>query len=158
MRALIQRVSHASVRVGENIVGSIGVGALVLVGVRSGDTEEDARYLAEKIAGLRIYPDGERHFERSLSDIGGGLLVVSQFTLYGDTRKGRRPSFAQAAHPDEAEPLINYLVQELRGLGAPVETGRFGALMKVELVNSGPVTLMIESEDRQRARRDSQSG
>ena len=158
MRALIQRVSHASVRVGEEIVGSIGVGALVLAGVRSSDTEEDARFLAGKIVGLRIYPDGERHFEQSLSDIDGALLVVSQFTLYGDTRKGRRPSFAQAAHPDEAKPLIDYLVQQLRGLGAPVETGRFGAMMEVELVNSGPVTLMIESENRQRVLRDSQSG
>ncbi len=153
MRALLQRVSSASVRVGDEIVGSIGAGALVLVGVQTDDTEEDARYLAAKIAGLRIYPDGERHFERSLSDIGGSLLIVSQFTLYGDTRKGRRPSFAQAAPPDDAERLIDYLIQEVRNLGAHVETGRFGAMMEVELVNSGPVTLMIDSDDRNRARR-----
>ena len=153
MRALLQRVSRASVRVGDEIVGSIGAGALVLVGVQNGDAEEDARYLAAKIAGLRIYPDGERRFERSLSDIGGSLLIVSQFTLYGDTRKGRRPSFAQAAPPDDAERLIDYLIQEVRNLGEHVETGRFGAMMEVELVNSGPVTLMIDSDDRNRARR-----
>ncbi len=153
MRALLQRVSRASVRVGDEIVGSIGAGALVLAGVQTGDTEEDARYLAAKIAGLRIYPDGERRFERSLSDIGGSLLIVSQFTLYGDTRKGRRPSFAQAAPPDDAERLIDYLIQEIRNLGAQVETGRFGAMMEVELVNSGPVTLMIDSDDRNRTRR-----
>ena len=152
MRALLQRVSRASVRVGDVIVGSIGAGALVLVGVQTGDAEEDARYLAGKIAGLRIYTDGERHFERSLSDVGGSLLIVSQFTLYGDTRKGRRPSFAQAAPADDAERLIDYLIQEVRNLGAQVETGRFGAMMEVELVNSGPVTLMIDSDDRNRAR------
>ena len=153
MRALLQRVSRATVRVGNETVGSIGSGALVLVGVQTGDTEEDARYLAGKIAGLRIYPDGERRFERPLSDIGGSLLIVSQFTLYGDTRKGRRPSFAQAAPPDEAERLIDYLIQEVRNLGAQVETGKFGAMMEVELVNSGPVTLMIDSDDRHRSRR-----
>ena len=154
MRALLQRVSRASVRVDDEIVGSIGAGALVLVGVQTGDTEEDARYLGGKIAGLRIYPDGERRFEKSLGDIGGSLLIVSQFTLYGDTRKGRRPSFVQAAPPDEAERLIDYLIQEVRNLGAQAETGRFGAMMEVELVNSGPVTLMIDSDDRNRARRD----
>ena len=153
MRVVIQRVLRASVRVGGEIVGDIGPGALVLAGVREGDTEDDVRYLAGKIAGMRIFADGDKHFERSVSETGGSLLVVSQFTLYADTRKGRRPSFAAAAQPTEAERLYELLVAELRGQGLRVETGRFGAMMEVEPVNDGPVTVIVDSEDRERARR-----
>ena len=154
MRVVIQRVLRASVRVDGDIIGEIGPGALILAGVRMGDTEDDVRYLAGKISGLRIFADGDKHFERSITDAGGALLVVSQFTLYADTRKGRRPSFVEAAPPVEAERLYELLVSELRGQGLTVETGRFGAMMDVELVNAGPVTVIIDSEDRQRARRD----
>ena len=154
MRVVIQRVLRASVRVDGEIIGEIGAGALVLAGVREGDIEDDVRYLAGKISGLRIFADGDKHFERSITETGGALLVVSQFTLYADTRKGRRPSFIEAAPPAEAERLYELLVSELRGQGlTTVETGRFGAMMDVELVNVGPVTVIIDSEDRQRARR-----
>lgn len=153
MRVVIQRVSRASVRVDGEIVGEIGQGALILVGVRVGDTEDDVRYLAGKITGLRIFADGDKHFENSLMETGGSALVVSQFTLYADTRKGRRPSFVEAAQPAEAKRLYELLVSELRNQGLTVETGRFGAMMDVEPVNDGPVTIIIESEDRQRARR-----
>ena len=154
MRVVIQRVSRACVRVDGDIVGEVGHGALILAGVKDGDTDEDARYLAGKIAGLRIFAAGEKHFERSAAESGGAVLVVSQFTLYADTRKGRRPNFSLAARPGEAERLYNLLVSELRTQGLVVETGRFGAMMDVELVNEGPVTVIIDSEDRQRARRD----
>ena len=154
MRVVIQRVLRASVRVDGEIIGEIGVGALILAGVRDGDIEDDVRYLAGKISGLRIFADGDKHFERSITETGGALLVVSQFTLYADTRKGRRPSFVEAAPPAEAERLYELFVSELRGQGlTTVETGRFGAMMDVELVNAGPVTVIIDSEDRQRARR-----
>ncbi len=153
MRVVIQRVLRASVRVGGEVVGEIGPGGLILAGVREGDTEDDVRYLAGKIAGMRIFADGDKHFERSVSETGGSLLVVSQFTLYADTRKGRRPSFAAAAPPTEAERLYELLVAELRGQGLAVATGRFGAMMEVELVNDGPVTVIIDSEERGRARR-----
>lgn len=153
MRVVIQRVSQASVRVDGEIIGQTGHGALILAGVRDGDTEEDVRYLAGKIPGLRIFADGESHFQNSVAETGGSVLVVSQFTLYADTRKGRRPSFVEAAQPAEAERLYELLVSELREHGLTVETGRFGAMMDVELVNDGPVTIIIDSEDRQRARR-----
>lgn len=153
MRVVIQRVSRASARVDGEIVGEIEHGALILAGVKDGDTEDDVRYLAGKISGLRMFADGEKHFERSVSGISGSLLVVSQFTLYADTRKGRRPSFVEVAEPAEAERLYELLVSELRNQGLTVETGRFGAMMDVELVNDGPVTIIIDSEDRQRARR-----
>ena len=153
MRVVVQRVSRASVTVGGETVGEIGQGAVVLAGVREGDTEDDVRYLAGKIPGLRIFAEGDRHFETSLIDTGGSLLLVSQFTLHADTRKGRRPSFTEAARPEEAERLYDLLVSELRGQGLTVETGRFGAVMDVELVNAGPVTIIMDSEDRERARR-----
>ncbi len=153
MRVVIQRVSRASVRVDGETIGEIEHGALILVGVRDGDTEDDVRYIAGKIPGLRIFADGAKHFENSLMETGGSALVVSQFTLYADTRKGRRPSFIEAAQPVEAERLYELLVNELRSQGLTVETGRFGAMMDVELVNNGPVTIIIDSEDRQRTRR-----
>ncbi len=153
MRLVVQRVSRASVRVDGEIVGEIGHGALILAGVRDGDTEDDVSYLAGKIPNLRIFADGDKHFESSVTETGGSLLVVSQFTLYADTRKGRRPSFKGVAQPAEAERLYELLVTELRSQSLTVETGRFGAMMDVELVNDGPVTIIIDSEDRQRARR-----
>ena len=153
MRVVIQRVSRASVRVDGEIIGEIGQGALILAGVKDGDTEDDVRYIAGKIPNLRIFADGDKHFESSITETGGSALVVSQFTLYADTRKGRRPSFVEAAQPAEAERLYELLVAELRNQGLTVETGRFGAMMDVELVNDGPVTIIIDSEDRQRARR-----
>lgn len=153
MRVVIQRVSRASVSVDGGIIGQIGHGALILAGVKDGDTEDDVRYLAGKITGLRIFADGESHFQNSVTETGGSVLVVSQFTLYADTRKGRRPSFVEAAQPAEAERLYELLISELRNQGLTVETGRFGAMMNVELVNEGPVTIIIDSEDRQRARR-----
>ncbi len=153
MRVVIQRVSRASVRVDGETIGQIEHGLLILAGVKDGDTEDDVRYLAGKIPGLRIFPDGESHFQDSVTETDGSVLVVSQFTLYADTRKGRRPSFVEAAQPAEAERLYELLVSELRNRGLTVETGRFGALMDVELVNDGPVTIIIDSEDRQRARR-----
>lgn len=144
MRALVQRVAEARVRVDGEVVGEIGAGLCALVGV----THEDDRTSAEKLAGklwhLRIFPDENGHMNRSLGDTTGDVLVVSQFTLYGDTGRGRRPSFVAAAAPDQAEALIDRLVAELRLLGAAVATGSFGAMMDVELVNDGPVTLMLE--------------
>ncbi len=153
MRVVIQRVSRASVRVDGEIIGEIGQGALILAGVKDGDTEDDVRYIAGKIPNLRIFTDGDKHFESSVMEADGSALVVSQFTLYADTRKGRRPSFVDAAQPAEAERLYELLVSELRNQGLTVETGRFGAMMDVELVNDGPVTIIIDSEDRKRARR-----
>lgn len=144
MRALIQRVSQAKVSVNGEIAGDIGSGICALVGVTHRDREEDARKLAEKIWNLRIFEDEAGAMNRSVSDVGGSILVVSQFTLYGDTRKGRRPSFIDAARPEVAEPLINVLTEHLRDLGATVATGKFRTTMDVELTNTGPVTLMIE--------------
>ncbi|NTU80780.1 MAG: D-tyrosyl-tRNA(Tyr) deacylase [Chloroflexales bacterium] len=146
MRAVIQRVSEASVEVAGQIVGRTGPGLLVLLGVGQGDSAEEARLLAEKTAGLRIFADDEGKFNRSLIDVGGGALVISQFTLYADTRKGRRPSFSEAAPPDQAAPLVVAYAEALRALGAPVETGVFGAMMRVALVNEGPVTIILDSE------------
>ncbi|MCY4630434.1 MAG: D-aminoacyl-tRNA deacylase [bacterium] len=144
MRALVQRASQARVRVGGQVVGEIGAGLCCLVGVTHTDDRETALKLAAKLWHLRIFADENGHMNRSVADVGGEILVVSQFTLYGDTRKGRRPSFVAAAPPDEAARLIDELVAELRRLGATVATGSFGAEMAVELTNDGPVTLMIE--------------
>lgn len=146
MRVLLQRVSRGSVSVSGEVVGEVGRGYVLLVGVGEGDTQAEADKLAEKVVNLRLFPDEEGKFDRSLLEVGGGALVVSQFTLYGDASKGRRPSFVAAARPEVAEPLCDYFAQKLKGLGlGVVGTGRFGAAMRVELVNEGPVTLMLES-------------
>ncbi len=144
MRAVVQRVSEASVSVDGEVVGAIGPGLLVLVGVREGDTEAEADWLAQKIAQLRIFSDPDGKFNLSLLDTGGAALVISQFTLYGDARKGRRPDFTQAARPDIAAPLVEVVVERLRAAGVPTASGRFGASMQVSLVNEGPVTLVLE--------------
>ncbi len=144
MRVVVQRVSEASVTVEGEVVGAIGHGLLALVGVHEGDTRAEADWLAAKIAQLRIFADAEGRFNLSLLDVGGAALVVSQFTLYGDARKGRRPDFIQAARPEVAEPLVAYLVEQLRAAGIPTATGRFGAHMAVRLTNDGPVTLILE--------------
>ena len=148
MKAVIQRVSHASVVVEGETVGRIDRGLLVLLGVGREDTEEDARYLAGKIAGLRIFSDAEGKFNLALDDVDGAVLLVSQFTLYADTRKGRRPSFTDAAPPELAEPLVEKCARLLRAEGIVVETGRFGAHMQVELLNDGPVTVLLDSATR----------
>lgn len=145
MRAVVQRVSAASVTVEGRKVGSIGPGLLVLLGVARGDTEKDGEYLAEKLAGLRIFEDEEEKMNRSVAQMGGSILLVSQFTLYGDVRHGRRPSFTQAAPPDEANRLYEDLAQKLRDKGMTVETGQFQAHMEVSLVNDGPVTILLDS-------------
>jgi D-aminoacyl-tRNA deacylase len=145
MRAILQRVSRASVEVDGRITGRIEDGLLILLGVGKSDTEKDAEYLADKILNLRIFPDAGGKMNLSVLDSGGGLLVVSQFTLYGDVRKGRRPSFDAAAPPDEAQRLYEYFVEATRRSGIRVETGVFQAMMKVELVNDGPVTILCES-------------
>lgn len=145
MRAVVQRVSAASVTVEGRKVGSIGPGLLVLLGVARGDTEKDGEYLAEKLAGLRIFEDEEEKMNRSVAQIGGSILLVSQFTLYGDVRHGRRPSFTQAAPPEEANRLYEDLAQKLRDKGLIVETGQFQAHMEVALVNDGPVTILLDS-------------
>ena len=145
MRAVVQRVSRASVTVGGEVVGRIEKGLLVLLGVAEGDTQDDVIFLAAKIAGLRIFPDDEGKMNRSLVDVGGRMLVVSQFTLLGDCRKGRRPSFIQAARPERAVELYRGFVAEVQGQGIAVETGRFQEHMDVELVNDGPVTLILDT-------------
>jgi D-aminoacyl-tRNA deacylase len=145
VRALIQRVTEARVRVDGEVIGEIGTGLCVLVGVTHDDTETTARKLAEKVWHLRVFDDGDGLMNLPLSAVGGHALVVSQFTLYGDTRRGRRPSWAAAAPPDQAEALVDKFVQCLRDLGAHVATGKFAARMQVELVNDGPVTLLIDS-------------
>lgn len=146
MRAIIQRVKEARVEVEGEVVGRIGEGMLILVGAGKDDTEEDAEYLAEKIIGLRIFEDAEGKMNLSLTDTGGEVLVVSQFTLYGDCRKGRRPSFDKAAPPELAEELYELFVREIRERGVNVETGKFRAMMDVHLINWGPVTLMLDSK------------
>jgi D-aminoacyl-tRNA deacylase len=146
MRAVIQRVTSARVSVDGQVVGEIGAGLLVLLGIGRLDNPESASYLAEKIANLRIFADGAGKMNRSLLDTGGSALVVSQFTLYGDTQGGRRPSYIQAAPPEEANRLYEMFVQSLRALGATVATGAFQAHMQVELVNDGPVTILLDSE------------
>lgn len=145
MRAVIQRVSEASVTVEGRVVGAIGQGLLILLGVGAGDGEAEAKLLAEKSANLRIFADDEGRFNRSLLDTGGEALVVSQFTLYADTRRGRRPSFSDAAPPEIAAPLVDAFANELRRLGIVVSTGQFGAMMQVALVNDGPVTILLDS-------------
>ena len=150
MRALIQRVSHASVTVEGTCVGEIQQGLLVLLGVGPQDTEKEADFLAEKCANLRIFTDENDKMNRSLADVGGGLLIVSQFTLYGDCRKGNRPSFTGAARPETAIPLYEAFIARCRESGLPVETGEFGADMKVELLNDGPVTLWMDTKDMRR--------
>ena len=146
MRAVIQRVSRASVVVEGRVAGEIGAGLLVLLGVGRTDNPESAAYLAEKIVNLRIFSDDAGKMNLSLLDVGGSALVVSQFTLYGDTRGGRRPSYIQAAPPEEANRLYQEFVRSMRGLGIRVETGVFQAHMQVELVNDGPVTILLDSE------------
>ena len=144
MRVVVQRASRAAVRVDGQTVGSIGRGFVVLAGFAAADTEVSLQWMAEKIVGLRVFADTEGKMNLALADVGGSLLVISQFTLYGDVQKGRRPSFLDAAPPAVAEPLYEKFVAMLRGLGAKVETGKFGAMMDVELVNDGPVTLVLE--------------
>ena len=144
MRALLQRVKNAQVLVEGEVVGAIDQGFLILLGITHEDGEEQARWLANKIAGLRIFEDDAGKMNESIIEVGGSVLVVSQFTLYGDARKGRRPSFTAAARPEQAEPLVTFFAQQLREHGLGVETGAFGAMMQVELVNDGPVTLLLE--------------
>jgi len=153
LRALVQRVSKASVSIEGQLVATIKQGMVVLIGVGKGDSEPDAQYLADKIANLRIFSDEADKFNLSALDVGGELLVVSQFTLLADTRKGRRPSFTDAAPPEEAEPLIETFVQLLRAAELKVETGRFRQNMLVEIHNIGPVTIFIDSEERLKPRR-----
>ena len=156
MRVVIQRVSRAAVAIEDQTVASIGRGLLVLVGVAQGDNEAEARRLAQKCAELRIFSDAEGKFNLSLLDVGGEALVVSQFTLLADSRKGRRPSFAEAAPAEVAEPLVDAFAGAMREVGAAVQTGRFGARMTVELANEGPVTIVLDSEDLDRPRRSDQ--
>ena len=153
MRALIQRVAQAAVHVDQQEAGRIGPGLLVLVGVADGDSETDAQYLADKTVNLRIFADDQNRFNRSALDVQAELLVVSQFTLYADTRKGRRPDFNAAASPEDAQRLYQHLVELFRQTGLKVETGRFQEYMQVQLQNDGPVTLMLDSADRHRPRR-----
>lgn len=148
MRGLIQRVSGARVTVGSKRVGAIGSGLLVLVGIATADTEAQANWLLDKLLDLRIFEDEHGKFARSLRDVQGELLVVSQFTLLADTRQGRRPSFSGAARPEQAIPLYEHLVARARSQGISVATGEFGARMQVELVNDGPVTIVLDSDDR----------
>ena len=153
MRAVLQRVRSARVLAGGETVGAIGEGALVYVGVARGDTAADAAWLADRVAGLRVFAGGERAMDRSLLEAGGAALVAPQFTLLADTRRGRRPSFAAAAAPGDAEPLVAAVAEALRALGVEVACGRFGASMVVESANDGPVTIVLDSADRGRPRR-----
>ncbi|MCI0684447.1 MAG: D-aminoacyl-tRNA deacylase [Gemmataceae bacterium] len=146
MRAVLQRVSRAKVAIAGEIAGEIGPGLVALLGVTHSDTVEHAKWLAEKIVGLRIFNDADGKMNRDVAEIGGAVLIVSQFTLYGDSRKGRRPSFIDAAPPPLAIPLYEAFINAVKALGVPVATGRFGADMQVELVNDGPVTLIVDSK------------
>ena len=146
MRAVVQRVSRASVTVEDTVTGSIEHGLLVLLGVSNEDNEVAAEYLAEKTIGLRIFEDEAGKMNLSVADVGGAVLVVSQFTLYGDVRRGKRPSFDRAARPDHANQLYEYFVEKIRAAGVRCETGKFQAMMQVELVNDGPVTILLDSE------------
>jgi D-aminoacyl-tRNA deacylase len=148
MRAVIQRVKESSVNVGQETIGRIGGGLLVLLGVARSDQPSDADYLANKIVNLRIFEDDEGKMNRSLLETGGQMLAVSQFTLLGDCRKGRRPSFVDAAEPVRATELYEYFVEQVRRTGISVQTGRFGAVMQVALINDGPVTIILESRSR----------
>lgn len=145
MRAVVQRVLNASVAIGGTVKGKIGKGYLVLLGIEENDTEKDLDYIAEKLLGLRVFEDEAGKMNRSVLDAGGSILLVSQFTLYGDARKGRRPSFIRAARPEKAIPLYEAMIARLRA-ALPVETGEFGADMQVSLVNDGPVTILLDSE------------
>jgi D-tyrosyl-tRNA(Tyr) deacylase len=146
MKAVVQRVTESSVTVDGKTIGSIGKGLMVLLGISDGDGRQEAEYLSDKIANLRIFEGSDGKMNRSLMDVGGEMLVVSQFTLLGDCRKGRRPSFVKAAPPETAIPLYEYFVEISRQKGIRVETGEFGAMMAVSLVNDGPVTLIVESK------------
>src|SRR5437762_10803258 len=146
MRAVVQRVGGARVRIDGAVVGEVGRGLLVLLGVTHADTDEHARWLADKVVGLRIFPDDEGKMNRSVADVGGGVLVVSQFTLYGDCTKGRRPSFIDAAPPEVAVPRYEEFINAVKAHGIPTATGRFGAMMQVSLINDGPVTLILDSK------------
>lgn len=146
MRVILQRSKQASVTVDGERVGAIDSGFVLLVGITHGDTEQDAAYVAKKIAGLRLFEDGAGKMNLSIEEAGGSILSISQFTLYGDVRKGRRPSFTEAARPEAAEPLWLKFNEELRACGLIVETGVFGAMMDVELINDGPVTMIVESK------------
>jgi D-tyrosyl-tRNA(Tyr) deacylase len=145
MRAVVQRVSRAQVTVDGIVTGKINCGLLVLLGVARGDSQADADYLADKIAGLRIFEDAEGKMNLSVMEMDGSVLVVSQFTLYGDVRRGKRPSFDAAAPPEQARQLYEYFVERIRAAGLPCETGRFQEMMEVELVNDGPVTILLDS-------------
>src|ERR1700681_200557 len=145
MRAVVQRVSHARVTVSEEIPGEIGLGLLLLLGVGAGDTRAEANYLVEKTIGLRIFEDAGGKMNLSVAEVAGALLVVSQFTLYGDARRGKRPSFDAAAPPEQARQLYEYFVERVRAAGLRCETGRFQEMMQVELVNEGPVTILLDS-------------
>jgi D-tyrosyl-tRNA(Tyr) deacylase len=145
MRAVVQRVSRAQVTVDGIVTGKINCGLLVLLGVARGDTQADADYLADKISGLRIFEDAEGKMNLSVTEMDGSVLVVSQFTLYGDVRRGKRPSFDTAAPPEQARKLYEYFVERIRAAGLPCETGRFQEMMEVELVNDGPVTILLDS-------------
>ena len=147
MRLVIQRVSKASVQVNEATTGSIGGGLLVLVGIAKGDTQQDSQYLLDKLLGLRIFPDENGKMNRNIQQAGGSLLIVSQFTLYADCRKGRRPSFDRAASADDAQALYNYFLESARRGPVPVESGIFQATMQIHLVNEGPVTILMDSAD-----------
>ncbi len=153
MRALIQRVAEASVEVGGQEIGRIGPGLVVLLGIARADSESDSQYLVDKIANLRIFADEDNRFNRSALDTGAEILVISQFTLCADTRKGRRPDFTGAAGPEEAQRLYEYTVDRFQAAGLSVATGRFQEYMQVRLQNDGPVTLMLDSADRHRPRR-----
>jgi D-tyrosyl-tRNA(Tyr) deacylase len=153
MRAVVQRVSSASVTVEDETVGSIERGLLAYVGVGPEDGDADLEWLAAKLTTLRIFPDDDRRFDRSVVDVGGAILVVAQFTLYADTRRGSRPSFTAAALPEVAEPLVERLIEALRGDGIEVAIGRFGAHMLVDAVNDGPVTVTLDSAERHQSRR-----
>jgi D-tyrosyl-tRNA(Tyr) deacylase len=146
MRAVVQRVTRASVQVGEEIIGEIGSGLVVLVGIARDDTKVEAAYLVEKISNLRIFDDEEGKMNLSVKDVNGGLLIVSQFTLYGDVRRGLRPSWIDAAPPEVAEPLYDFFVRQARATVDKVATGKFQAMMQVELINDGPVTILLDSK------------
>ncbi|MBU0994955.1 MAG: D-tyrosyl-tRNA(Tyr) deacylase [Proteobacteria bacterium] len=147
MKAVVQRVSESSVSVENEIIGKIGRGLMILLGITHHDTREDAAFLADKIVHLRIFEDGHGKMNLSLPQINGQMLVVSQFTLYGDCRRGRRPSFIDAAPPEKAIPLYDHFIEQVREKGIPVEQGRFGAMMDVHLINDGPVTLILQSKN-----------
>lgn len=153
MRAVIQRVSEGSVSVEGKIIGEINQGLVILLGVTHDDTREDADYLSEKIANLRIFNDDAGKMNRSLLDVSGAVLAISQFTLYGNTRKGRRPSFVEAAPPEIADPLYEYFMANIREKGVVVEKGQFGAMMQVKIFNDGPVTILLDSQERHQPRR-----